>query len=187
MRAHNKALIVVMALIAALVVTGGFGTAADEPEEKADQAEKKPAEAPAPKVFTNEDLERMFGPPSPPPAPPEREKKEASAEKKGPDAIRVMQDQQARARGHRQLVAGARAEVAAAERRVKTLENRLLAIRNPLRPRPQLSDKEAEAWKGLDGTERVELTNKELEEARKTLEEAKKRLDALLDKGEDGS
>lgn len=59
-----------------------------------------------------------------------------------------------------------------AEARVAELEKRLLAIANPFLPRPQLPPDEAQAWEGLDGVQRRERVNKQLEEARKELEAA---------------
>jgi hypothetical protein len=59
-----------------------------------------------------------------------------------------------------------------AEAKVAELEKRLLAIANPFLPRPELPPEEAQAWQGLDGVQRRDRVNKQLDEARKELEAA---------------
>ncbi len=133
------------------------------------------------RVYTNEDLERLFGP-----APPPRKETEAPVGKPGEsvpgtEALKQIQEEQAREVTRERLRSEAGKRVETAQARVRRLEDRLLRLRNPFLPRPEadMTEEELEAWKGLDSAARVRLTEKELEEARRELEKAQQALRTL--------
>ncbi len=155
-------------------------TQAKDAKKKAAPAAQKPGQAP---LYTNDDLERMFGSSTAPqdeadePAggevtektePPKKEqpKKPAAAPS---DPLKAMEDAEARQADLKLRMTDAERAVAEASARVRELEKRLLAIRNPFLARPQLPPEEAEAWKNLDSEERLKRTEKQLEEARARL------------------
>jgi hypothetical protein len=160
------------------------GAAGAEKDEKA--ARKAPTRAPKPRVYTNEDLERLApipqqrapiaGAASPADGEPDDEARPAED-----DPLRAMERQQSAAWERKRQLARAEREVSDAEARVRELEQRVLAIRNPLLPRPQLSPEEAEAWRGLSNPERLEMTQLQLDEVKARLEESRKRRDGLRD------
>jgi hypothetical protein len=189
-----------LALLATLVlVVSGPTCRAGDPEtdedpktsEAADSEAKKDAEGKAEKkepepgkVYTNADLERLFGPAPPPKTAdgrPEDAEAAAGGDPKRPDALDAMQDEQARGRT-RQLQAAEVEKVVADKRaEIERLEQRILRIRNPLLPRPEadLTPEEKEEWKGLTAPQRVDLTQEQLDQARKELAEAEARLKKL--------
>ena len=154
-------------------------SAGSEAREDADKKEPETV-----KVYTNADLERLFGP-APAAKTEEGEtddaKNAAGGASKPPDALDTLQDAQARGRT-RQLQAAEVEKVAAAKRaEIEKLEQRILRIRNPLLPRPEvdLTPEERDEWKGLTAPQRVDLTQKQLDQARKELAEAEARLEKL--------
>jgi len=174
-----------MALAAALVGLVGYAQEAEEEKAPPDTSSKE--EAPA--VYTNEDLDRKYGP-TEPSTPTADEKKSAagSAEEGQVDPLKAIQEDQARSRSLKRLKAEAQKEVAAREARVKQLEQRILRISNPLLPRPELDNagygggmtgEEKEAAKGLNNQERRNLAQEHLQEAQKALEEARAALAKL--------
>ena len=185
-----------LALLAmvALVVSGPVCIAGDpetDQDRKASEAagsEAKPdagkKEPEAGKVYTNADLERLFGAAPAPKAEegkPDDAEAAAGAAPKPPDALRTMQDAQARGKTRQLQAAQVENDVAAKRAEVEMLEQRILRIRNPLLPRPEvdLTPEEREEWKGLTAPQRVDLTQKQLDQARKELAEAEARLEKL--------
>ena len=175
--------------IVALAVSGSVCIAGDpETDEDRKASEVKPdAEKKEPepgKVYTNADLERLFGAA---PAPQAEEGKTdvaklpAGAAPKLPDALDTLEDAQARGRTRQFQAAEVEKDVAAKRAEVEMLEQRILRIRNPLLPRPEvdLTPAEREEWKGLTAPQRVDLTQKQLDQARKELAEAEARLEKL--------
>jgi hypothetical protein len=180
--------------IVALTVSGPVCIAGDpetDEDRKASEAagsEAKPdAEKKEPepgKVYTNADLERLFGAA---PAPKAEEGKSGAAETtagatpKVPDALDTLQDEQARGKTRQLQAAEVEKDVAAKRAEVEMLEQRILRIRNPLLPRPEvdLTPGEREEWTGLTAPQRVDLTQKQLDQARKELAEAEARLEKL--------
>lgn len=169
---------------------GGEGERrASEPEREPARSKKTKAEAVP--LYTNEDLERMFGPSGASEAKKEETGRAepsrapgGGARPEGPEAARrdpleAIEQEQAREADRSLRLAKAEREVAEAAARVKELEKRALAIRNPFLPRPELPPEEAEAWKGLSNEQRLERTEAALAQARKKLEEARARLAAL--------
>jgi len=180
--------------IVALTVSGPVCIAGDpetdedrKSSEAADSEAKPDAEKKEPeagKVYTNSDLERLFGAA---PAPKAEEGKSdgaktaAGAAPKLPDALDTLQDAQARGKTRQLQAAEVEKDVAAKRAEVEMLEQRILRIRNPLLPRPEvdLTPEEREEWKGLTAPQRVDLTQKQLDQARKELAEAEGRLKKL--------
>jgi len=122
------------------------------------------------KVYTNEDLEKLpplttlpedDGSPGVLVAP----AREGSSEPRSEPAAET-----------RASVEDAEQRVAAASAQVAELEKRLLAIRNPLLPRPQLPPEEAQAWEGLDGIQRAGRVEGQLASAREELADAEAEL-----------
>jgi len=177
----------------------GVVSAASGEEKGSEAAGKKPRKPPLEEkaspskgaepvpLYTNEDLERMFGPstgsgatpPSSATAQPGQPAAARPEDEKPSDPLKAIEDEQAREADRKLRIAEAERAVAEAEARVKELEKRALALRNPFLPRPELPPEEAEAWKGLNNEERLERTEAALEEAKKALEEARARLASL--------
>jgi hypothetical protein len=134
-------------------------------EPPAARPEPAPAPAPTPTVI---DLGGA-PPPAPPTAPPATP---SSAAGEKPDAAAIALSNRLERERREQRVKDAEAKIA-------ELEKRRLAISNPYLPRPELPPEEAEAWRGLDGVQRRERVDKQLEEARAELETAQQALKAL--------
>jgi hypothetical protein len=136
--------------------------------EPAQQAPSSEPSAPVPKAAppppTSVTVIDLGGPPVPPPAEPPATAAPAATPEK-PDAGAIGEAKRLDRERSEQRVRDAEAKVA-------ELEKRLLAIANPFLPRPELPPEEAQAWQGLDGVQRRDRVNKQLEEARKELEAA---------------
>ncbi len=136
----------------------------------------------APTAFTNDDLERMFGPPTPESkgepvadpvetatATPEAASDVATPEKSPLDA---MADQErARLQKERDLAA-ASAKVDELRKRVEDVEQRGRAVRNPLLPRPSVPKDQQGDWNQLGASDRAARTDAELAAAREELSKA---------------
>jgi hypothetical protein len=157
-------------------------------------AEAQTAETDEPagvKVYTNKDLDRMFGEKPDPDAaaepaadttPPAAGATKPPGESRKPnefavDPLEQMKQRQAAEVQRRQIVAQAEADLAAAQAKLKNLEVQLLATRNPFSARPKLSDEEKEirTTSGESAEKRNERTQGLVDEAREevaTAEEA---------------
>jgi len=164
--------------------TEGSSTAGSSKSESQAAAPHNEAEGEA-TTYTNEDLERMFGPTEAAPAgEAAAEKGRAPAHKGGvatPDALATIADEVAREEMRKKLTAEAQAEIAAKTAEVKKLEQRILRIKNPLLPRPEadMTPEEIGEWNGLSATERVAATEERLQKARAELSEAEAKLAKL--------
>ncbi len=171
-------------------------------DEEAKKEETKAAESSGEKeaeeevkVYTNADLEKMFGdesadetipptqlPTSPSPAAePGRtaepsESAEPPAESKPADALTLMQQQQAQREERQRTIAEAQKAVADARARVKELEERIMALRNPYRARPVIPEDEKAEWDAMGTRERLEDSQEKLRLAREELAKAEKEL-----------
>lgn len=144
-------------------------------------APAKPAEAKKPALdsgdgpvtITNEDLERMFGPPEETPAAAVTPAAGGEAAKK-PDAtedpLKAMADEKQHAAERQERIATAQRALTDAEANLKNLEARQLATKNPYLPRPKMTEDEAKQQEGLDGAQRVEQNTKLIEDARAQVE-----------------
>jgi len=176
-----------LALALALIVPAAF---AEEPQQAPPKKDAKPKTAAASKpvakpapvapaadsaTITNEDLERMFGPPDPAPAPPVEAQPGAASTKESEayDPLKIMNEQDKKAAEKQTRIAAAEKAVTDAEANLKNLESRMLANKNPYLPRPTLTPEEQKAQEGLDNAQRVEANQKQIEEARAQIEKAK--------------
>jgi len=157
------------------------GSSKSESEETAPEKEPKGEKT----TYTNEDLERMFGPaPDAPAKDAAAGQGKAPAPKGGaqtPDPLATIADEVAREEMRKKLTAEAQAEIAAKTAEVKKLEQRILRIKNPLLPRPEadMTPEEIGEWNGLSATERVAATEERLKKARAELSEAEAKLEKL--------
>jgi len=175
---HRRGVLAALIVLGSVVLVPG-ARGAEDPAKDKKQAAAKSGDLPA--VITNDVLDRMFG---------TVEKKEEavapeqaaaaapSAAKPGapPDPLKAMEEEQRRAAERQVKIAEAQKNLADAEARVRDLEQRRLAYRNPLLPRPKLSDEEANAQQGMDQAERVARTEQELAEARQEVQRAQAEL-----------
>jgi len=136
------------------------------------------------KVYTNEDLAKLFGiveeadPEAPATEPrPETPTDKPEAQAK-PDPLAWLQQRQAAQQEHRLAVEEAEKALLAARQRVTDLERQVLATRNPFSARPTLSDEEKKQRSENRETaaERNERTRKMLEEAREAVRTAESEL-----------
>ena len=125
-------------------------------DEKAEEAVK---------LYTNEDLERMFGPPlSTDPAASKEEKAAGERSEIETDALTRLFEEQASRKARDMEIAQAEREIAGAGAEIGRLEQLRLRSRNPFLPRPELTP---------------EQQQEELKKARNTLDEARARLEKL--------
>jgi hypothetical protein len=155
------------------------------------RAVSRPAgRAPVP-VYGNDDLERMFGPPTPAAesetavvaggdamAPAEAPPPDGAPAGE-PSALDEMFAAEAGKQERHQQVGEAEKRVAEARQRVAEIEKRQLAVRNPFLARPEVSAEEAEAWNAADGEQRAAKTEQDLAAAREALAKAEQDLAAL--------
>ncbi len=150
-----------------------------------------------PLLFTNEDLDRMFGSSAGATAEPAGEGASGDAAKRAeepgktvpaddaarpevlPDPLQAIQDEKRRSEQRQAQIALTEKAVADAEANVRDLEARLLAQRNPFLARPKLSKEDADAERDLDANQRVQRTEQQLEESRRDLERARAELARL--------
>jgi hypothetical protein len=211
---HRKAPPTLLPWLLCLALTAFFLPAAAAEEEKKEAKEEQKAEEQADpagagadahadpeqessetRVFTNEDLERLFGGGEldEEPARPSGEGSPAAGEAAvqrpaGPatgggaqaaDPLQWMQQRETSEAERRQQIADAEAAVAAARQKVADLEKRLLAVKNPFLARPEIPDDEKSDWDGMSGPERASATEEQLGNARDELQKAEQELARL--------
>jgi hypothetical protein len=140
------------------------------------------------RVFTNKDLERMFGDESQETSESSADTPSAETAQAAPeprkstqptvDPLAQMKQEQAARAQRQQLVAQAEADLEAARAKLENLEVQLLASRNPFSARPQLSDEEKElrATSGETAAERNKRTQLLVDQAREEVAAAEKAL-----------
>ena len=176
----------------ACATESGTEKTASKPPQKADKhKENAPEPETEVKVYTNQDLEKMFGEeeesaeaPAPPAEEPEAERKPVMevtvepepGEKPAADPLALMRQEQAMAAERDRAIADAKKTVADARARVTQLEQRILALKNPYLPRPEIPDDEKAGWESMGTRERLEQSEQQLEQARADLKAAKKAL-----------
>lgn len=192
----------IVALVAVLAGSGPASAADARQQVAKDQSEQAqpaaasnvaatPTKSDSPetvKVFTNKDLERMFGGESEETAEssadtPTAETARAAPEPGKPtqpqiDPLAQMKQEQAARAQRQQLVVQAEADLEAARAKLENLEVQLLASRNPFSARPQLSDEEKEirATSGETAAERNKRTQHLVDQAREEVAAAEKAL-----------
>jgi hypothetical protein len=136
-------------------------------------------------VYTNQDLQRMFGaarPSNPPETAPPGSTPESSEPTEG---TRAPQSALEQVLGEEKLRQERQAEIPAAEQavgdareRVKEMERRVLASKNPLLARPALPEDEQTAgeWAESGAAGRVSIAEQELDAARTALAKAEQAL-----------
>lgn len=154
------------------------------------KAARQPDKVPDGKVFTNEDLLKMFGNPEPvepavadepptqaAPSPPATEVPASPGESKvvyeiGPsenaDASKV---EDAGASKERKQIEAEYKRIEARQR-IDELEKKALAIKNPYLPRPTPPKEAKEGWDQMDNVERLRAIEEELRKAREEAGEA---------------
>jgi len=95
------------------------------------------------------------------------------------DALKWLQDSEARRLDYQRRVSEAEANLVIANASVKDWERTVLEFKNPFLARPQLSPEDAQTIKGLDGKGRVDWANGRLDAARAARDAAQKTLDDL--------
>lgn len=137
-------------------------------------------------VFTNADLDRLFGAPPPPSAaePDQTKATGSDASAQAPaaeDPLKWMADQKAKESEREAQIASAEKKVAEAQDKIASLEQRIRSIRNPLLPPPKPpEDAQArEDWDASNAKGRLEESQSELDRARDELRAAQDELAAL--------
>jgi len=134
-------------------------------------------------VYSNEDLQRLYGGGSLKTDEPET----ASGEGTLPttptepdyDPLKQMLEQQGQAKQRDKDIVEATAKVSDAKQRITDLEKRILATKNPLLARPAPPEEGADEWNAMSAPERVDRSKQDLEAARTQLAEAEAELDRL--------
>jgi hypothetical protein len=152
--------------------------------EKAATAERKRPKA---EVYTNDDLERLFGP-APAEVPSAAEAAAVTPIATPPatatsattqDPLAQMEEaRRATTERQQQIEEGERALTTAKER-VTALEKRVLAVKNPFMARPTTPEENTEEWAGMNNVQRLSRSEEELNQARQQLEEAEAKLRQL--------
>lgn len=177
--------------------------AAEEAAEPAKSEAESPAAAADAKkdcaeveVFTNEDLERLFGrgeETTPETGPEEGEPADGTARPEPrpvepvqgagtaqpADPLQWMEERKTRQAERQEQIAAAEAAIGAARERIADLEQRIRATKNPYLARPQIPDDEKSDWDGMSAPERVAAAEQQLQEAREELRKAEEELARL--------
>jgi hypothetical protein len=146
------------------------------------------------KVYTNDDLEKMFGPSRVEEAPAGDIEQQAAAAAAGteppppggmqqiepaPDAVREVLDEERREQQNSERIAQAEAKLVAAQEAVSQLERDIQAMRNPYLPKPKAPEGTSEdEWAAMAVPARLANTEKRLEQARVNLGRAQAELEA---------
>jgi hypothetical protein len=122
-------------------------------------ATRKTGEGDTKIVITNDVLERVFGPSSPPPNSPEYKELIAAGKKRGPNNARASGSPQGRSSAS-QKPAERAAEIRG---EIDRLRKRILGMRNPYLPDGKATDEEREKEQGKDNAERVKMLEQKIE------------------------
>lgn len=129
------------------------------------------------KVYTTEDLERLYADKTAKPAPASQPAPKTPAT--GADPLKALQQRQTEKAERKKLVAESEQKLAAAEKRVRELEKRILAVKNPLLARPSIPEEERAEWNGQTAAQRVRSSEEKLRQAREELDRIKAELARL--------
>jgi hypothetical protein len=129
------------------------------------------------KVFGNDDLERLFGPPPPveqetaaEPVPAGEGATPPPAPAPG-DALAEIEEQRKQAAERAAAAAEAEKKVSELRDRLASLERAKIAVHNPLLARPEAPEGHGEEWERMNGTERATLIDSLIEATRRELEQ----------------
>jgi hypothetical protein len=176
------------AVLAAGLLSGMVSAQEAKKKPQTSEASKKTPGKEDVKVYTNADLEKMFGivaeedREQPPVKPPATAKGSENVDpKKAPDPLTWLRQRQDAQREHQKAVAAAEAAVTAAKQQVTNLDRQLLAARNPFSARPELSDEEKVKRQegGESAGKRYERTQELVEKAREAVRAAESELARL--------
>ena len=183
-------------LAAAVLSSCGGGSKEAPAPQPAAPAETAAAAEPSPSPAVDADAPPVAASNTPPPASPSPAPAAAPADTAPPppaavpdpnakpvnkpaDALQWMQDGEARRADYQRRLKESEANLAIANASVADWERTVLAFKNPLRPRPQLSPEDAQAIAGMDGGARVHWAEGRLEEARASRDAVQKALGDL--------
>jgi hypothetical protein len=148
----------------------------EEPDNPFLKAARGKAGEPAQdKVYGNDDLERLFGPP--PPVEEEAAAEPApAAEGAAPapqpgDPLAEIEDQRKQALERAAAAAEAEKKVTELRDRLASLERAKIAVHNPLLARPEAPEGHADEWEKMSGTERATLIDSLIDATRRELEQ----------------
>ncbi len=140
-----------------------------EEEEKAEEEE--------PYIYTNEDLEKFAV----------EEKSAEEADEEEEISYEMVEDMIKKLKEPERIRKWKEAKIKAAEEKVKQAEMRLdylsrkkASILNPLLPRPEPTEEDAREEAGMDNVNRLERTEKQIEEAEEKLDQLEKEYEKLL-------
>ncbi len=163
-------ILVIIVLLCSLVFIGPCSASAgEEKKEKAEKNEEEKAH-----VYTNEDLEKYAT----------EEQTEADAgEEVSYQAVeeviqKINEPEQLRKWKEARLQA-AEDKVRAVEMELDYLNKKRASIQNPFLPRPVPTEKDQEAEASMDNSERLERTDKQIEQAQEDLRIAEEELETL--------
>jgi hypothetical protein len=155
------------------------------PAQPAPTAEPQPAAATdtAPSIASNTEPAASPAPApaavadAPPPAPAPVPDTNAKPADKPVDALKWLQDSEARKADYQRRLKEAEANLAIANAAVADWERTVLEFKNPLLPRPKLSPEDAQTIAGMDGGARLHWAEGRLEDARTARDAAQKTVD----------
>jgi hypothetical protein len=130
------------------------------------------------KVYGNDDLERLFGPPPAAEQAPAAEPEpgtESAPPVPPPDPGNVLaeiEEQRKQAEERAAVAAEAEKKITDLRDRLASLERAKIAVHNPLLARPEAPEGHAAEWDKMSGTERVTLLDSLIDATRRELEQA---------------
>jgi hypothetical protein len=153
----------------------------DNPFLKA--ARGKPGQPAEDKVYGNEDLERLFGPP-PPEEEPAAEPPAAAVPGEAPpaqpgDPLAELQAQRRKAEERAAAIVEAEKKIADLNERIANLERTKIAIHNPLLARPVAPEGSGPEWDNMAGPERVAVVDRLIEATRIEIQQAEQELERV--------
>ncbi len=141
------------------------------------EAERAPAQPSPPPPRTVENTPVQEPAPVPVEAPQPAVAQTVKPPEPAPDALKQLQDSEAKRVEHEQLLARLSAERDAAAAAVEQRQKDLLAFKNPYLARPKLAESDAEKIQGMGGEARAEWAEGQLDAAKTALDAAQRAYD----------